>query len=324
MVQSSKQVGRGRESGITIFDYAIQDVGVTEPKRVRELAEQILKTCVSVTIETAETSQRVLDKMLRRHTEFRDVDTERLFKAIRWRAAREAPEIFSRDLRENPDKLVLAPDQVLLSIHDSENESDRIGRLEAAVHELAATQSRSEFATKSDIRALSEKIDRLAAAIEAQDEASLEQRLEARVNKALDEDWRDVEDKIVEDNVALRQWFLDNVDCLTSADIHRMAEGPEGNTSEPASRWRREGKIFGVKRRGRYLYPAFEFENGEPKRAIREILESLPDDMREWDRALWFTSANGWLDGPAPMDMIDTNKGKVVEAAQHEAEYAIG
>jgi len=192
------------------------------------------------------------------------------------------------------------------------------------VADLARTQSRSDLATKSDIQALSERLDRLAATIEAQDGAAREERIDARINQGLDEDWRSIEDKLVEDNIALRKWFLENVECLTSADIHRMAAGPKGNTSEPASRWRREGKIFGVKVRGSYRYPAFQFEHGAPKPVIKDILAALPEDMEEWDRALWFASANGWLDGPAPIDMLDTNKDKVVDAARREGEDVVG
>lgn len=89
-----------------------------------------------------------------------------------------------------------------------------------------------------------------------------------------------------------------------------------------ASRLRRERKIFAVGWHGKTLYPAFQFDpiSGEPRRVVRDVLAALPvAEMTEWEVALWWASANGWLDGgERPVDVIDDDPAAVVEAARRE------
>jgi hypothetical protein len=85
-----------------------------------------------------------------------------------------------------------------------------------------------------------------------------------------------------------------------------------------AARWRKEGRIFGVPYRGQTLYPAFQFDavSGEVKASIRDVLTQLPRDrMSEWESALWWTAANGWLGGRRPVDALDDEPDAVAAAA---------
>ena len=104
---------------------------------------------------------------------------------------------------------------------------------------------------------------------------------------------------------------------ITVQPIHRK------NASEPASRWKREGRIVAVRHRGRDLYPAFQFADGQPRRVIKDILAQIPASLTAWQIALWFASGNGWLDGATPEERIDA-PGEVVEAALHLATPAEG
>ena len=132
-----------------------------------------------------------------------------------------------------------------------------------------------------------------------------------------------IEADLAIDNLALRLAYVDETPMLTAEQIHKTSGRRSGNKSEPASRWRKEGKTFAVRLAGRLLYPAFQFEDGEPRRIVGEVLATLPADMTPWQKAFWFASGNGWLDGDEPQRRLDEGE-RVVAAARRLAEPARG
>ena len=124
------------------------------------------------------------------------------------------------------------------------------------------------------------------------------------------------EAELAVDNLELRRAYLDETPTLTAAQIHRMSGLTSRNTSEPASRWKSEGKTFAVRVGRRDLYPAFQFEDGAPRLVVREVLAALPESMTGWQRALWFASGNGWLDGDEPQQRL--HEGELVVAAARQ------
>lgn len=125
------------------------------------------------------------------------------------------------------------------------------------------------------------------------------------------------------DNAKLRAHFFKSVPTLTSAEVHEFSGRTSRNKSLTANRWKASGKIFAVTYNGQDRYPAFQFQDGEPRGIIKPILDALPDDMSPWQTALWFISGNGWLDGHPPMEALD-DKDAVIEAALQENETAVG
>lgn len=125
------------------------------------------------------------------------------------------------------------------------------------------------------------------------------------------------------DNAELRAGYLQETKTLTAAAVRAASGLKPRNKSEPASRWKREGRIFAVRRAGNDLYPAFQFADGQPRPVIRKLLAVLPRDMTPWQVAFWFASGNGWLDGAAPQDRLDAET-DVLAAASHLAAPAIG
>ena len=125
-----------------------------------------------------------------------------------------------------------------------------------------------------------------------------------------------VEAELAVDNLELRRAYLDETPTLTAAQIHRMSGLTSRNTSEPASRWKSEGKTFAVRVGRRDLYPAFQFEDGAPRPVVREVLAALPASMTGWQKALWFASGNGWLDGDEPQQRL--REGELVVAAARQ------
>ena len=151
---------------------------------------------------------------------------------------------------------------------------------------------------------------------------------EANIEKILDIILSDMPRAAVEtalelENARLRDDYLRKTPLLTAAEV-RVASGlsPQ-NRSEPASRWKREGRLFAVRRSGIDLYPAFQFADGTPRPAIKSILAALPDEMTGWQIAMWFASANGWLDGAAPQDSL-SEPDAVIGAARRLADPAVG
>lgn len=133
----------------------------------------------------------------------------------------------------------------------------------------------------------------------------------------------DVEHALALDNLAARREYLADMPTLTSEQIHDASGLASRNKSEPASRWKKEGKTFAVRLGRRDLYPAFQFLDGKPHWVLRDVLAALPTDMTGWQKAFWFASANGWLNGDQPQRRLNDAE-QVVEAARRLSEPARG
>ena len=132
-----------------------------------------------------------------------------------------------------------------------------------------------------------------------------------------------IEKDLVLDNLAARRDYLNRTPVFTALQIHDISGLDSRNKSEPASRWHKEGKTFGIRVGQPYLYPAFQFHEGRPREAMKHILAALPNDMTAWERAFWFASGNGWLDGDIPEQCLD-NVGSVIAAARQLSNLANG
>ena len=85
---------------------------------------------------------------------------------------------------------------------------------------------------------------------------------------------------------------------LTAQDIGDLAGSRSKNRTEYASARLREGKLAAVRRAGRLLFPAFQFERstGHPITELAAILDVF--HAADWDDEsilLWFTAPNGRL-----------------------------
>ena len=118
-------------------------------------------------------------------------------------------------------------------------------------------------------------------------------------------------------NAQARLALLSEFGYLTAPQI---AEGRSqaANRYALASSWRRHGRVFAVDYNGRQLFPGFQFdEHGQPLPVVAAVLAALPAaEMSEWELALWWTSANGWLDGERPVDRLDDVQALSVAAAR--------
>ena len=152
-----------------------------------------------------------------------------------------------------------------------------------------------------------------------------ERNIEALVDIYLQgEERAEVDGELEQDNAGLRAQYLREVPTFTAANIHKLMHGSLlNNPSEPASRWRREKRVFAVRNGRAQLFPCFQFADGHPLPVIKQLLKRLPADMTPWQVAFWFRSGNGWLDGRSPEEALGDEDG-VLNAADRLRDPAVG
>lgn len=97
------------------------------------------------------------------------------------------------------------------------------------------------------------------------------------------------------------------------------------NRSTLADNWRKRRQVFAVPHpdksaRERDVYPAFQFVDHKPIKAVQGVLAAFGERKAPWKLALWFTSNNGWLPGSArPVDLLASDPEMVIEAARRDA-----
>lgn len=140
--------------------------------------------------------------------------------------------------------------------------------------------------------------------------ARLRDRDEAQIAAAVDlyadqDPAAPVEARINQANAEFRLRFFAEIPCLTSAEVHRAAGRGGANEAQTASAWKRQGRIFACARNGRDLFPSFQFgEDGQPRPAVRALLDALPPAFTPWQRAAWFVARNAALEGATPAERI--------------------
>jgi hypothetical protein len=118
-------------------------------------------------------------------------------------------------------------------------------------------------------------------------------------------------------NAEARSAFLEEFPALAAAELARLAGITWANPAAWPSRLAKEGKVFSVEYGRRQLFPAFQFESDwQPREPVAKVLVQPENGgLRGWSIALWFTAANGWLEGARPVDRLDAQPEQVIAAA---------
>ena len=171
---------------------------------------------------------------------------------------------------------------------------------------------------------ISKVIVQVPRAVLARQEAFTEARLDALVDVYLPSDpLARPSPEIERDNAEAQARFIATVECHSAEDLAQLAGHEANNRSATANRWKGQEAIFGVRRLGRDRYPAFQFQDGRPRKVIGKVLKALPRGMSPWQVAFWFSSPNGWLNGARPMDRL-VDEDAIVAAAVHEGDDVVG
>jgi Protein of unknown function (DUF2384) len=165
----------------------------------------------------------------------------------------------------------------------------------------AARSFRPETPVSQDIavtnQAIDPRIDALQALVDRSAFKPFDQRMEASMAQSIDAIFKGT------------QW-------LTAAELGRAARPDAANPHSIPSRWRAAKKIFGVERRGQLLFARYQFDAAfEPLAAVAGILSVLAASS-PIGIASWFESPNAFLDGARPRELLSTEPGLVIQAAE--------
>ena len=117
---------------------------------------------------------------------------------------------------------------------------------------------------------------------------------------------------------------LNEFGYFSAEDIAAANRSTSVNRNAMADNWRKRRQIFAVPHpdktaRDREVYPAFQFNENKPIKAIQAVLDAFSGRKTSWKLALWFTSNNGWLpDSARPVDLLTSDPKLVIEAAQRD------
>src|SRR3990167_5863436 len=120
--------------------------------------------------------------------------------------------------------------------------------------------------------------------------------------------------------------LLNEFGFFTAEQLADANGSQASNRAALADNWRKRRQVFAVPHpdkaaRERDVYPAFQFENGKPIKAVQDVLEAFGSRKSPWKLALWFASNNCGLPGSArPVDLLASDQQAVVETAQRDAE----
>ena len=123
-------------------------------------------------------------------------------------------------------------------------------------------------------------------------------------------------------NAEARNALFAEFGALRSAEVAEFAGSRAANRAALANRWRGEERVIAVQVGDELLYPGFQFTSeGKPHPTVASALAELRSKghVSDWQAALWFVAANGWLGGRRPVDLLDAEPDAVVDAAAREA-----
>lgn len=102
---------------------------------------------------------------------------------------------------------------------------------------------------------------------------------------------------------------------LTAAEVAELVGSTSKNRKSYAADARRDGRILGVKRMNQFVYPAFQFEDGNPRPMIRQLWTVAQGwDISAESVLLWLTAPTIWWGAETrPVDRLSEPE-EVVEA----------
>ncbi|KDR26190.1 MULTISPECIES: XRE family transcriptional regulator [Caballeronia] len=120
-----------------------------------------------------------------------------------------------------------------------------------------------------------------------------------------------------------RKAVLEGADWLTAARVAEFAGLSATNPSTQPNKWKRERRIFAIHHNGIDYFPGYGLDpeaGWRPRKALKLVLDVFGDKKDSWGLAYWFLSANSFLGGRRPQDVLAVEPEQVVAAAQDEVE----
>lgn len=119
-----------------------------------------------------------------------------------------------------------------------------------------------------------------------------------------------------------REAVLAGADWLSEADLAEIAGLNKKNPGTQLQKWKRDGAIFAICRHDVDYFPGYALDPDNeyrPHRALKKVIAQFADHKEGWGLASWFQSANSFLGGQRPMDLLSKQSDDVIAAAADEA-----
>lgn len=120
-----------------------------------------------------------------------------------------------------------------------------------------------------------------------------------------------------------RTAVIESGDWMTAAEIASAAGFSASNPSAQPNKWKRDGAIFAIRHNGIDYFPSYGLDpqsGYRPRKALAQVLDTFGDTKDAWGLSYWFMSANGFLGGQRPRDLLATDPERVIAAAADERE----
>ncbi|WP_347558796.1 hypothetical protein [Robbsia sp. KACC 23696] len=118
-----------------------------------------------------------------------------------------------------------------------------------------------------------------------------------------------------------RKAVLESADWLTAVQIAKLAGFSESNPSAQPNKWKRDGATFAIRHNGVDYFPGYGLDvpaGYRPLKSLAKVLAVFGDSKDGWGLAYWFLSANSFLGGRRPQDVLATQPDQVIAAAADE------
>ncbi|MCO6057511.1 hypothetical protein NG726_12630 [Pseudomonas sp. MOB-449] len=121
--------------------------------------------------------------------------------------------------------------------------------------------------------------------------------------------------------ISAQQAVLESTRWLSASEVASLSGLDESPPVDQPSEWRRVGKIFAIHHNGSEYFPSYALDEQagyRPLKVMSDILEAFSTTKDSWGVAFWFASANSFLGGKRPQDLLATHPDQVLAAAYDE------
>lgn len=122
-----------------------------------------------------------------------------------------------------------------------------------------------------------------------------------------------------------RTAVLEEGNWLTTQQIALLAGFSASNPSAQPNKWKRDRLTFAIRHRGIDYFPDYGLDPDtgyRPLKAMAGVIEVFGESKDGWGLAYWFSSANSFLGGKRPKDLLAKQPDRVIAAAADEQETA--
>ncbi|HBO1833575.1 TPA: hypothetical protein L4G11_001256 [Pseudomonas aeruginosa] len=118
-----------------------------------------------------------------------------------------------------------------------------------------------------------------------------------------------------------QQGVLESTRWLAAAEIEGLRGLHGRGATDQTSGWLREGRIFSIHLDGGEYFPCYALDalaDYRPLRVVSDVLAAFGTTKDSWGVAFWFASANSYLGGKRPQELLVTQPDLIVAAAYDE------